>query len=371
MNTQNSIAPQGLESGYIQATARFKLAQNYANLLVQQPFLDLPVDAGLAYLVRNQQQSLKTLANNFDLQVMPEYIGQISSASNFTALWQAYVKNDLEYVKNSFENQMAQGTAIQATRLLTEYSGRINVQADGFADNIKGVNLTLQSLASTMEKSLNQAILSMGVDAQFVSASIDELKSAINQNINDIVEGAEKTGKGVTDLGIGILTTIAANSGEKGGETGKDKGKDGGVPSTEFVALAIKSASEGSAETSKARADLEANNKKLAEAYHKLAELNGLTAVAKVVNVQTALYIDALKEIEQSIPILAQIWGISPLTPPGSGISLGFYNFSLQIQRVKSARDAEDLAGLISLADVGWTSLGEQLNTLKRTLSGV
>lgn len=375
MNTQNSIAPQGLESDYIQATARFQLAQNYANLLLQQPFLELPVDAGLASLVRNQQQSLKTLANNFDLEVMPGYIKQIASASGFTALWQAYKETDRTYVKNAFDNPMAQNTAVQATNLLAEHSGEINAQADLFANNINGVNTTLQSTIATLERSLDRAISDMGVDAEFVSASIDELKSSINQNINDIVEGGEKTGKAVTDLGIGILTTIAADSGSAAKGTGTDKkageSKGTSVPSTEFVALAIKGASEGAAETAKARADLNANNEKLADAYHKLAELNGLTAVAKVVSVQNSLYIGALKEIGQSIPILAQTWGTSPLTPPGSGISLGFHNFALQIQRVKSTQEAEQLAGLIGLADVGWTSLSRQLNTLKRTLSGV
>lgn len=377
MNAQNSIAPQGLESEYIQATAKFKLAQSYGNLLMQQSLLDLPVDAGLAFLVHNQQQSFKTLAHNFDLEVMPGYTGQIASAHGFTALWQAYVENDREYVKTSFDNPLAQNTAVQATRLLVEQSGEMNDRTTLFAENIGGVNDTLNALASTMEKSLNQAVSAMGVDAEFISATIDELKFSINQNVTDIVEGAEKTGKGVADLGIGVLTTLSAGSGAgtKGGGTNNPDSaaadKDGGTPSTEFIALAIRGSADGAAETAQARADLNANNKKLAEAYHKLAELNGLTAVAKVVDVQHALYIDALKDIGELIPILAHAWGASPLTPPGSGISLGFHNFALQIQRVKSTREAEDLAGIIGIADVGWTSLNRQLNTLKRMLSGV
>ena len=70
-----------------------------------------------------------------------------------------------------------------------------------------------------------------------------------------------ETGAAVTQLGTGILTTIAGSN-------------DDSVPSPNFAVMAIQGGIQGVSETSQALRDLEANNQMLATAYQNLASIN-------------------------------------------------------------------------------------------------
>lgn len=367
MSLNLNVGPSSLQPDYLSATDKFVVLQTISTLLEEQINLSLPVDTGLAYEIEFQQKQLKAKAQYVFTQVIPAYIDIMSRASNYYALWQATYDTESVNLKNAFNSNEAKEAASKAFGILATQAGQINQVISAFSGDLSITKEEVDKITASFESELNKAIDSLGASAQSTSQDIDKLNAAISQNINDIVNGANTVGSSVTELIIGTLTTITKAKPDSAGGQGKEAEN---APSADFAVSAIEGAEKGVAETEKARADLNANNAKLVEAYQSLAQINALVAVAKTVQVQNALFSTTLSDALSTANQLANTWGQSPLNPPASGISLAFSDFANAVTAVASQADADALVGAADYAVTPWNLFNTKLTYLRGTLTG-
>ena len=334
MASTSNPGPQALPVDYFSASDQFLFTQTAANLLEQQANLDLDaqVDAGLAYQVSQFQSQMKSRAMTTGDRILPAYIGLLSQATAFAALWNAAYQLQRPRLAQAAQDASTRADLAQVYRQLATQSGHINQQAQALTGDMRVIAGELAPLNAGFNTALSTTIAALGAAASASSASIDQLKAAINTNIADIVAGANKTGAAVTELIVKTMTTISDAQGD--GKT---------APSGDFVVQGIDAAEQGVAETAQARAALNANNALLASAYQQLAGANALVAVAKVVQVQNSQFSSAFHNALDTAQVLAEDWGQSPQAPPATGVSAGLAAFANAVAGMASSADAETL----------------------------
>jgi hypothetical protein len=352
MPNAQGIGPLDLQSQYLSVTDQFLQLQSYSNLIQQQIPLNLPNADGLAFQIMTYQSQIKAIAAAFLDPLMSSYIGLLTAGTNFCMLWDALISNGLAWIAQAYDSQSSKETAVAALQGVSDEASRINQTAQLLAGDFRVRNNELQSSEKAFDTSLTTAITQMGAAAAATSKTIDDLKAQAAQDIANIVAGAERVGGAVAELGIGSLTTI----------------RGGGKP--DFAVDAIQAAETGAAETAQARADLRRHNQDLSNAYQTLANLNSLIAIAKVIQVQNAMFASAMNEALKGLGQLVAIWGQSPITPPGSGISLEFATFAQQVQQVTTQSAATSLVAALRNVDTSWKSLKQELSQLTASLSG-
>ena len=418
MSNSANIGPGILQTSILTSGNNFISFQTNNDLFAEQQILELPVDAGLAYEIKQFQLQTKKSALNFSDQ-NSDFIDVISESSNFISLWDSAYSEDISLISETAKNDEAKTDAFNTFKALSIAAGTVQQKANALASDMEALSDAQNVTNTRLSSLLSSAISDLDSDAAKISTEIDQLKTEINQNINDIVEGAEKAGAATSELLVGILTTIsdakadngggkdggggdsgggdAGGGGDSGGDdsgggeeqasgdadAGDDSGGDSGggdggggesggdTPSTDFVVSAIKGATDGVAETAQARADLNANNENLAAAVQKLAEIEALVAVAKVVAVQDDLFRSAVSAFQASTKELATLWGRPPIAPPASGISGNMAQFGFEIKGVSSQQEANLLVEQMEYANNDWAGVGKNLARLKQRLVNV
>ena len=361
MASTSNPGPQALQVDYFSASDQFLFTQTAANLLEQQANLDLDaqVDAGLAYQVNQFQSQMKSRAMTAGDRILPAYIGLLSQATAFAALWNAAYQLQRPRLAQAAQDASTRADLAQVYRQLATQSGHINQQAQALTGDMRVIAGELAPLNAGFNTALSTTIAALGAAASASSASIDQLKAAINTNIADIVAGANKTGAAVTELIVKTMTTISDAQGD--GKT---------APSGDFVVQGIDAAEQGVAETAQARAALNANNALLASAYQQLAGANALVAVAKVVQVQNSQFSSAFHNALDTAQVLAEDWGQSPQAPPATGVSAGLAAFANAVAGMASSADAETLGGQLDYANTAWQLLAASLAPLEQAMTG-
>ncbi|SFX37349.1 HBL/NHE enterotoxin family protein [Janthinobacterium sp. TB1-E2] len=361
MASTSNPGPQALQVDYFSASDQFLFTQTAADLLEQQANLDLDaqVDAGLAYQVSQFQSQMKSRAMTAGDRILPAYIGLLSQATAFAALWNAAYQLQRPRLAQAALDAGTRADIAQVYRQLAVQSGHINQQAQALTGDMRVIAGELAPLNAGFNTALSATIAALGAAASASSASIDQLKAAINTNIADIVAGANKTGAAVTELIVKTMTTISDAQGD--GKT---------APSGDFVVQGIDAAEQGVAETAQARAALNANNARLASAYQQLAGADALVAVAKVVQVQNSQFSSAFHNALDTAQVLAEDWGQSPQAPPATGISAGLAAFADAVAGMASSTDAETLGGQLDYANTAWQLLAASLAPLEQAMTG-
>ena len=361
MASTSNPGPQALQVDYFSASDQFLFTQTAANLLEQQANLDLDaqVDAGLAYQVSQFQSQMKSRAMTTGDRILPAYIGLLSQATAFAALWNAAYQLQRPRLAQAAQDASTHADLAQVYQQLAAQSGHINQQAQALTGDMRVIAGELAPLNAGFNTALSTTIAALGAAASASSASIDQLKAAINTNIADIVAGANKTGAAVTELIVKTMTTISDAQGE---------GK--AAPSGDFVVQGIDAAEQGVAETAQARAALNANNALLASAYQQLAGADALVAVAKVVQVQNSQFSSAFHNALDTAQVLAEDWGQSPQAPPATGVSAGLAAFADAVAGMASSADAEALGSQLDYANTAWQLLAASLAPLEQAMTG-
>lgn len=361
MASTSNPGPQALQVDYFSASDQFLFTQTAADLLEQQANLDLDaqVDAGLAYQVSQFQSQMKSRAMTAGDRILPAYIGLLSQATAFAALWNAAYQLQRPRLAQAALDAGTRADIAQVYRQLAVQSGHINQQAQALTGDMRVIAGELAPLNAGFNTALSATIAALGAAASASSASIDQLKAAINTNIADIVAGANKTGAAVTELIVKTMTTISDAQGD--GKT---------APSGDFVVQGIDAAEQGVAETAQARAALNANNALLASAYQQLAGADALVAVAKVVQVQNSQFSSAFHNALDTAQVLAEDWGQSPQAPPATGVSAGLAAFADAVAGMASSADAETLGGPLDYANTAWQLLAASLAPLEQAMTG-
>ncbi|MCA1859635.1 hypothetical protein LE191_05880 [Janthinobacterium sp. HSC-3S05] len=352
---------QALQVDYFSASDQFLFTQTAADLLEQQANLDLDaqVDAGLAYQVSQFQSQMKSRAMTAGDRILPAYIGLLSQATAFAALWDAAYQLQRPRLAQAAQDTATRADIAQVYRQLAVQSGHINQQAQALSGDMRVIAGELAPLNAGFNTALSATIAALGAAASASSASIDQLKAAINTNIAAIVAGANKTGAAVSELIVKTMTTISDAQGD---------GKS--APSGDFVVQGIDAAEQGVAETAQARAALNANNALLASAYQQLADADALVAVAKVVQVQNTQFTSAFNSALDTAQMLAEDWGQSPQAPPATGVSAGLAAFADAVAGMASDADAETLGGQLDYANTAWQLLAASLAPLEQAMTG-
>ncbi|NHQ90804.1 hypothetical protein [Janthinobacterium lividum] len=361
MASTSNPGPQALQVDYFSASDQLLFTQTAADLLEQQANLDLDAqaDAGLAYQVSQFQTQMKSRAMAAGDRILPSYIGLLSQATAFAALWDAAYQLQRPRLAQAVLDGATRADIAQVCRQLAVQSGHINQQAQALTGDMRVIASELAPLNAGFNTALSATIATLGAAASASSASIDQLKAAINTNIADIVAGANKTGAAVTELIVKTMTTISDAQGN--GKT---------APSGDFVVQGIDAAEQGVAETAQARAALNANNALLASAYQQLAGADALVAVAKVVQVQNSQFTSAFNSALDTAQVLAEDWGQSPQAPPATGISAGLAAFADAVAGMASNADAETLGGQLDYANTAWQLLAASLAPLEQAMTG-
>lgn len=250
MVTSQGVVPLNLQSDYLSATDNFGLLQTYASVLLAQQPLALPGNAGFAFEIETYQGQMKHQASNFNSQTMPMWIRLFTLATNFYALWQAMLTTELPLLQVADTNLRARTSVSQAVSELSFIAGTANQKASAFAADLRVRNDALRILDLNFNHALTTEITALGASASAELTNIATLQAAIDQNISDIVAGANKVGASVTGLLVGTLTTI----------TGAMPGGGSATPSADFAVSGLEGAAQGVTQTSQARADLNANN---------------------------------------------------------------------------------------------------------------
>lgn len=361
MASTSNPGPQALQVDYFSASDQFMFTQAAANLLEQQANLDLgaQADAGLAYQVSQFQSQMKSRAMATGDSILPAYIGLLSQATAFAALWDAAYQLQRPRLAQAALDAATRADIAQVFQQLAAQSGHITQQAQGLTGDMRVIAGELAPLNARFNTALSTAIAALGTAAGAAAASIDQLKAAINANITEIVAGANKTGAAVTELIVKAVTTISDAQGD--GKT---------APSGDFVVQGIDAAEQGVAETAQARAALNANNALLASAYQQLANADALVAVAKVVQVQNSQFLNAYNGALDSAQVLAEDWGQSPQAPPATGISAGLAAFADAVAGMSASADAATLGGQLDYAKTAWQLLAASLAPLEQAMTG-
>lgn len=385
------IGTLDLESEYLLAANRFALGQCHAQVIQEQPGLDLALeDAGLAYKILEYQRQMRAQATYFSTRIMPSFIQLFSDATNFNALIQSAIEIEAPQIRNASRNAKAKTSSEAAINALTDAARALSMQATKFGENLAVVDDSLRTLEQAFRAALDSALNELVASAKDDAVAIDGLTKEILKNITDIVTGAEKVGGAITELGIGVLTTISNTKADAKADPKKDKkeedkeGKknvagspksrdaaDTGTkaPLSEFAVKAIEAARSGADSTALARAQLNTNNEALADRLQSLAEANSILSIAKVVQVQNGIFTTAMGEALAIVRTIASTWGTPPDGEhPGAGISLGFSNFSTAIAAINSQQDADALASRLTASSTEWDSLRDQLAYLKSAI---
>lgn len=367
--TANQLGTYNLEETYLTSANDVIVGQLYSNLILAQPSLDVTkIDPGLATLVGAYQSRMQTTALFYITKLLPSFITTVDAGANFEALVNTALATDKTAIEHIAQDEEAAQHVAKVFATLSTEASSVGVGVNSLKVSYNTGQKAIGTFATDYDAALTKAIGLLSDSAKQLSAEIDALQAAIAQNIQDIVAGSEEVGSAVTQLGTGIITTIAGTLKEPGSD-GKDNGKNGDKnkpsnneqPSVEFAVEAIQASTSGQTKVSAAGHALNANNAELAAAYQAMAEENALIAIAKVIQVQNQLFLNALTQLSPGINELVIAW---------SSISTAYATVGQQVKQGVTQAEADDLIAEVRQAQMQWQALAVQLTFVKQFMTG-
>lgn len=354
------LGDQDMLASVLSSSNNALLTESYGNLLRQQQAVSgTGIDTGLAIKIAAYQGQMNHQAQYFQQSNLSGLINAITNASNFAALMSAF--------NNGLSVDNAQ---LVAQRQL--YAQQINELADLAEDYQVGAQATLTRfqvaadglapLETAYDQAIGQLISSLSSAAQQLDQDIAKLNQAIADNIQAIVDQADKAGAGVRQLGQAILATLTLKNDAKAGGDAKsaDAANKAGDPS-EYMISGITALSSGVAGSSQAAKDLRSNNDKLATAYQALASVNSMITVARSVQAQSQLFAESYRNTLRNVTRLPESW---------RQISSAFRKAALAWQGLNDDDDVARIRRNVSLCNQEWQLLAQQVAEIKSSYAG-
>jgi len=370
--TSIDLGDQNLLAAYLACARNALLSQTYSNLLeMQQKFSLEGMDVGLAVKFKAYQTEMLTYARAYDHQTMPAIIHQMTYASNFSALMSAFKKvlgKDGFLKLENIKDISVQVSSLKETAIKYEiYASALNAKM-GVTWN------SLQPLADNFKTVIDQIESNLTVAAQNVSQEISDLNALIDQNIQGIIDGGEKAGSGVVEIGNTIITTLNVSEEDESklkkdqkssdkdeSDKAKAKKEDDELP-TKYLVSGLNAIAGGIAGSSQAAADLKLNNEKLAAAYQKLAKVNSLLSVAKSIEAQNELFVSSIQNTNPAITQLDDGW---------KKVTASFSNAENAIFTINSAEELQSLKSAVEQGAQKWKILSDQIDDIKLNYANV
>lgn len=344
------IRASNLQQAYLDVSQNILLLQKLAQQVATQEPLNLIGDSRLASQVREFQSQFKTKAIECQNNLLPEYNTNLTSALNFHALFESFVTIG--------EPLITQAAAVKASSIAMQISkdaDEINQQTNMNAQNFGGVYNSLSQLQSQFDSALDEAIRELDYSKNEINQDIDKFRNALKKNINDIGEGSAKVGDALCKFGISVLMNRT--------------NVDAVNTIVESLFSTFTGVQKGVTESAQASADFNSNRKELTATFKKLARKDTLLTIAELIRFTNQQFISQMQETELKISKIAAMWGESPVQPPGSGISLGFYQYAQQINAIKTPADTNQLLALLHQARFSWSLLKDSLNNIRQQVS--
>jgi len=363
--TSIDLGDQGLLEAYLTCARKALLSQTYSNLLEHQQKLSLEsLDSGIATKINAYQAEMFTHARTFNNQSMPTIIHQMTYASNFSALMSA-LKKILEkkgqLALDDIKDISAQVASIKETANTYEiFASALNTKLGVTWDS-------LQPMISNYKKTIAELETSLTAASKTISQEISDLTALTDQNIQGIIDGGNKAGSGVTEIGDTIIATLnVSNEDEK--KPDKEKGKkakaktDSNELPTQYLVSGLNAIAGGIASSSQAANDLKLNNEKLAAAYQELARVNSLLSVAKSIEAQNELFTSAFQSTKTAAAQLHNGW---------KSVTTSFANAENVISSLNNVEDIQSLKSVVNQGALKWKILSDQIDVIKLNYANV
>ncbi|MBT5551260.1 MAG: HBL/NHE enterotoxin family protein [Nitrospina sp.] len=359
------LGDQGLLEAYLSCTRKALLSQTYSNLLETQQKLSLEnFDSGLAVKINAYQAEMFTHARTFNNQSMPAIIHQMTYASNFSALMSALnkqLKNQDQLLLDNIKDISAQVQAIKET------AETYQIFASALKSKLGVTWNSLQSLTSNYKEAMDQLETNLTAATQKIAQEILDLTELTSQNIQGIIDGGNKAGSGVSEIGDTIITIFnVSDKDEK--KPGKDeekevekKSENDEIP-TQYLVSGLNAIVDGVSGSSQAASDLKITNKKLAEAYQKLAKANSLLSVAKSVQAQNELFSNTFEQTTTATAQLNDEW---------EKVIKAFGYANDAISSINSVEEIQSLKHQVELSAQKWKILSDQIDAIKLNYANV
>lgn len=339
-----SVGPNDLSTICTSLVANYLICQKTAIVVEEQANVDVSmIGADLSDKISAFQGRMKKQAvyvSNVMIDGPDYFIALIVSIQNLCQLvipGLGLSQPDLSMIA---DNRNARVMAAQVFSALASQASDIQHGAEALASRASATKEQLDQYATDYRQSLEAAENALQAGAKDALADIDALTRRIKQSIQAIAAGGVELGAAVT---VGILAVIASEDG-----------------TADLAVTAIKGGVAGVEKMSEAVAELNADNEKLAAAYQRLASDQMTLAVAKVVEVQSALFVSALS---------AALKETQNLVVEMSLIHSEFSSFANAIQAsAGNAAEAETLASAAQDAGPQWAALAQRFPAIKASI---
>jgi len=219
--------------------------------------------------------------------------------------------------------------------------------ARNLAENIEDYQQRVKTNAENLQKIMDEADEEIGTDTGELSKKkreIEEVQEAIKGDIAGVVISALAVTGGIIIIGVGALATLPAN-----------------VTATSVILAGIALTASGAVGLTGLSEQLASNNKKLANLYIEVAQLNATFVILQNVKGQIQPLIEAVNHLEESVNDLNTEWATTL-----KGIA--------DFKEIIVGADLSDVAYMessLNLAASAWSSVADSVKNVEQTLTNV
>lgn len=352
---RNPIAPTGMTEGLSKISTAMLTTQIYSSLVLRQAdFVVSDTESEkIKSIINNlnqEEKEAKHNGNNYLNTITPSLIGAISGINGYATQYSTFSKSIIDLLPKFVNESTREEAKKQIIALLTQLEIDARRQltfARNLAENIEDYQQRVKTNAENLQKIMDEADEEIGTDTGELSKKkreIEEVQEAIKGDIAGVVISALAVTGGIIIIGVGALATLPAN-----------------VTATSVILAGIALTASGAVGLTGLSEQLASNNKKLANLYIEVAQLNATFVILQNVKGQIQPLIEAVNHLEESVNDLNTEWATTL-----KGIA--------DFKEIIVGADLSDVAYIessLNLAASAWSSVADSVKNVEQTLTNV
>lgn len=328
------FGPQNLNRIHFSLSRRGLLTQSYSDLFSLQQRLDTEsIAPGLSVKIKAYQGELRRACNLFTTETVKGLINLDANALNFAALF-----NGFSSIKPTKTEEY-----IDSIKSLSSVLQKNIVDSKNMIEVLNSEWSIIKPLSNAFGLVIDEIEKSISTEAKEQSAKIMDLNKKISANIDSIFNAGLKTAKGIYEASDSVITSIVLKSKPDSNEKN-------------YLITGINATATGVAEGEKAAAELRENYKALELAYQALAKENSILVIAKSINAQTKLFVDAYNYLIEDIAPLASAW---------DKVAVSYASAEDVISKLSTTAEFTELENQISLSEYEWDTFSKYVERLR------
>ncbi|NCS33504.1 MAG: alpha-helical pore-forming toxin family protein [Microcystis aeruginosa G11-01] len=352
---RNPIAPTGMTEGLSKISTAMLTTQIYSSLVLRQAdFVVSDTESEkIKSIINNlnkEEKEAKHNANNYLNTITSSLIGAISRINGYAVQYSTFSKSIIDLLPEFVNESTREEAKKQIIALLTQLEIDARRQltfARNLAENIEDYQQHVKTNAENLQKIMDEADEEIGTDTGELSKKkreIEEVQQAIKGDIAGVVISALALTGGIIVIGVGALATLPAN-----------------VNATSVILSGFALTASGAVGLTGLSEKLVSNNKKLANLYIEVAELNATVVILQHVKGQIQPLIEAVNYLEESVNDLNTEWATTL-----KGIA--------DFKEIIAGADLSDVAYIetsLTVAASAWSSVADSVKNVAQTLTSV